>query len=255
MNYERQLICGLDLGKVSDHTALAVVERYRPAEPKPVVLALSPAMGAQVDVPGKMEVPGWSRLPEPRTAKQALWHYRLQIMKRWDVGTPYDAIAQWLCRAFSRAPVYDGADLDMAPSGGLSGCQLAVDKTGVGVAVVEWFQKEIRLAKSARAKFRPITITGGTAVNEDGAGYKVPKKELVSIYQVLAGTKRLKVDPRLDNCRALIKELDNFKVKQNMETGHESFEAWREQEHDDMVLALLLALWIAERGTKQFFMV
>jgi hypothetical protein len=41
--------------------------------------------------------------------------------------------------------------------------------------------------------------------------------------------------------------LGTFKVKININTGNESFEAWRERDHDDLVLAVALACWFGER--------
>jgi hypothetical protein len=38
----------------------------------------------------------------------------------------------------------------------------------------------------------------------------------------------------------------NFKVKVNLATGHDSYEAWRESVHDDLVLAVALACWHGE---------
>jgi hypothetical protein len=43
----------------------------------------------------------------------------------------------------------------------------------------------------------------------------------------------------------LINELQNFQVKVNLATGHDSYEAWREEAHDDLVLAVSLACWYA----------
>jgi soluble P-type ATPase len=37
-----------------------------------------------------------------------------------------------------------------------------------------------------------------------------------------------------------VRELQNFRVKINIATGHDSYEAWRENEHDDIVLAVAL---------------
>jgi hypothetical protein len=47
----------------------------------------------------------------------------------------------------------------------------------------------------------------------------------------------------------LERELQHFKVKINTQTGHDSYEAWRESDHDDLVLAIALSLWFAERRT------
>jgi len=34
--------------------------------------------------------------------------------------------------------------------------------------------------------------------------------------------------------------------------GNETFEAWRERDHDDLVLAVGIAAWVAERGVSKF---
>ena len=39
----------------------------------------------------------------------------------------------------------------------------------------------------------------------------------------------------------------NLKVKINIATGHHSYEAWREGDHDDLVLAVAMACWCGER--------
>jgi hypothetical protein len=44
-----------------------------------------------------------------------------------------------------------------------------------------------------------------------------------------------------------LREFDSFTVKINAETANESFESWRERDHDDLVLAVALAAWGAER--------
>ena len=46
---------------------------------------------------------------------------------------------------------------------------------------------------------------------------------------------------------ALKKELLNFRVKINISTSHDSYEAWREGDHDDLVLAVALACWRARK--------
>jgi len=251
MSVEREYIAGLDIGKLVDFSAFALFERSRPmlapsgpevvndldelygqqtvaVLPKPDLLARRPMSGALT--------------AEERRARQ--WRYHLVRMERWDVGTDYDRILSWLVKAYSR-----GAD-----RGGLGGTVLAVDYTGVGVPVVEWLRKEMSLAKSTRCTIRPIWIQSGKTVVENAAGgWNVPKSELVSIVQVLLGTKRLTIEQDMKNCGGLVDELLNFKVKQNAETGHESFEAWREKDHDDQVLACAIGLWCGEQKSRDFW--
>lgn len=55
----------------------------------------------------------------------------------------------------------------------------------------------------------------------------------------------MRIAKGLPNVETLINELENFKVKISV-SGNESFEAWRESVHDDLVLATAMAVWQAE---------
>ena len=50
----------------------------------------------------------------------------------------------------------------------------------------------------------------------------------------------------------LMKELQTFRVKIRT-SANETFESWRERDHDDMVLAVALAVWMGEHGLKKFW--
>jgi hypothetical protein len=92
-----------------------------------------------------------------------------------------------------------------------------------------------------------VTITAGHhASTADGGGWLVPKKELVSTLQVLLAARRLQVAPRLAEAQTLVRELLNFQVKVTR-AAYETFGSSGEGQHDDLVLALALALWSAER--------
>lgn len=45
----------------------------------------------------------------------------------------------------------------------------------------------------------------------------------------------------------LVEEFLNFRVKINLNTGYDSYEAWREGIHDDLVLSVALACFTATR--------
>jgi hypothetical protein len=93
----------------------------------------------------------------------------------------------------------------------------------------------------------PVTITAGQkAIAADGGGWLVPKKELVSTLLVLLAAHRLQVSPTLAEAPTLVRELLNFQVKVTR-AAHEAFGTWLEGDHDDLVLALALAVWYAER--------
>jgi hypothetical protein len=60
-------------------------------------------------------------------------------------------------------------------------------------------------------------------------------------------SRQLKIAQDMPLADTLKKELLNFKVKINIATGHDSYEAWREGDHDDLVLAVAMACWCGER--------
>jgi hypothetical protein len=64
--------------------------------------------------------------------------------------------------------------------------------------------------------------------------------------QLLLQARRLKV-AKLPEREVLMKELAAFKVKVTA-AANETFEAWRERDHDDLVFAVCLAAWMGERG-------
>lgn len=116
---------------------------------------------------------------------------------------------------------------------------LVVDATGVGRPVVD-------LLEAANLNPIAVTITGGDEENSAGYGYRVPKRNLVSTLQIAFQSGTLKIAQTLPLADVLVKELLNFKVKITA-NAHDTYEAWREGVHDDLVLATALAVWWAER--------
>jgi hypothetical protein len=89
-------------------------------------------------------------------------------------------------------------------------------------------------------------ITGGTAETSDGHVCSVPKLTLVSRVQALLHQGRLRILRPLAEADALVRELSDFRV-QYTAAGNIGFVA-RSGRHDDLVLALAIALWRAEGG-------
>lgn len=142
-------------------------------------------------------------------------------------NTPYPAIVRRLDHLVKRLPE--------KPS-------MAVDATGVGRPVIDMIQDA-----HLPATIYPITLTGGDAVTRDGMERRVPKRDVASTIAVLLQTGRLRIARGLKESDTLLRELLNFRVKISL-SGHDSYEAWREQEHDDLVLAVGLAAWLFEKG-------
>jgi hypothetical protein len=125
---------------------------------------------------------------------------------------------------------------------------LVADETGVGVGVLQILRK----AKLPVAGIKGICITAGhrTTFRPEG-GWNVPKGELVAYGQSALQGKRLDICPALRDAKVLRKELATFTVKINVASATESYEAWRQGDHDDLVLAVCMAVWFGENGGKR----
>lgn len=117
--------------------------------------------------------------------------------------------------------------------------KIIVDATGVGRPVVDMLRKE-------GLKVEAVIITGGDAEGHGDGFHRVPKRNLVSIGQVLLQTGRLRIHKSLPLADVLTAEMLAFKVAISRR-GHDSYgNDWRENDHDDQVLATLLAVWWPE---------
>ncbi len=161
--------------------------------------------------------------------------YLCRHLQRWALKTSYPAIVADVSRIVGSPEL----------KGGQAQATLAVDATGVGAPVIDMFR-----AARLPVYLVPIQITGGSEVSRDGDVSRVPKRDLVSSSQVALQTGRLKIAPELPDAQTLVRELQNFQVKISLETAHDSYGAWREGTHDDLVLAVALALWVAESSVE-----
>jgi hypothetical protein len=195
---------GLDLGKVSDYTALAVLERS--------------------------------------TGPDGEFRYDVRSLQRGALGTPYPKIVEAV-KGLMAGP-------ELRPSRGAPAPPdpvLVVDATGVGIAVVDMFLKA-----EIPATITPLTITSGGQVRRDPwpstrhLAYWAPKIELVGTTQMLLQTGRLRVAPGLELADVLRRELQTFEVRMT-QSANETFGAWREGAHDDLVLATAMAAFVGER--------
>jgi hypothetical protein len=119
--------------------------------------------------------------------------------------------------------------------------RLAVDETGVGSPVVDLF----RQAKLPVELF-PVHITGGATENYDKGVYYVPKRDLVSVVQVALQTDKLKIANSLPEAATLVRELQDFEIKIT-DAANDTYGAWRVGAHDDLVLAVAMALYIGRK--------
>jgi hypothetical protein len=164
----------------------------------------------------------------------------LRHLERYTLRTPYTDVADGVA-ALMRSPVLQKDEYDRARNRvSKPRVELLVDSTGVGRAVTD-------LLKSRGLRFKSITITGGQNAHGSAREWRVPKRDLVAALEVPFHTGELRVAGGLELWPTLREELLNFRRKVNLKTAHDSYEHWRESDHDDLVLACALACWGAQR--------
>jgi hypothetical protein len=149
--------------------------------------------------------------------------YQVRHLERLPLGTPYPAIVAHVARLLAKVP----------------GAELAIDFTGVGRPVFDLFNF---------AGISPIgvLITGGTTPSRSGQILAVPKLALISRLQALLHQGQLKIHRDIPEAPALVRELQDFRVEYTA-AGNLTFNA-RSGKHDDLVLALSIACWVAHGG-------
>jgi hypothetical protein len=218
---------GVDLGQQRDYTAISVTE--------------------------KVLLPTGNYTREPYfdwDTQGTRWHsvengkpeYRVRYLERPPLGTSYVDVVERILELLESL-----RDTELV---------LAVDTTGVGRPVADMLKSRLHKWLESNRRVRLtigwITITGGDSVTKaEGGGLRVPKRDLASAPLVLMQNKQLKIAQEMPLADTLRKELLNFKVKINISTAHDSYEAWREGDHDDLVLSVALACWAGERFPKR----
>jgi hypothetical protein len=157
-------------------------------------------------------------------------------LRRFELGMPYTEQAKQVALLLDRT---EHASSGVRP---LRGCVLGLDRTGVGRGVYDLF-----VAKRLPCRLHGIAITAGHTATQDAGGWKVPKADLVGAVTVLLQSHRLKWDKRLPFAKELDRELADFQTRITP-AAHEQYGVWREGQHDDLVLAVAIAAWLAERA-------
>jgi NACalpha-BTF3-like transcription factor len=230
-----EYIIAADLGQVNDPTAIVVAERRQ----------MPTGRRERVRNPAAY-FDGGEHLAPVMNVAQTAGVYDLVHLERLPLGTSYVAIPETLRTIEARIrqrwvelvweETEQSASLNDAP------VALVVDQTGVGRPVVDLLREHGRDPVA-------ITITGGDQVIRAAATeYRVPKRNLAGAVQAALQARRLRAAAGLADWPALKRELQNFKAKISL-SGHDAYGAgddWREGNHDDLVLAVALAIWYGE---------
>ncbi len=203
---------GLDLGQAEDFTAVAVLERAK-------------VTYTAVDA----------------VTRQRKWEvrHRLVAMERLELATTYpDIVArvEEIVRGLTAAPSRGNV--------ARAQCTVVPDATGVGAPVVDMLR-----ATRLPAMLVPVQITAGDGESRSGETYRVPKRDLVVGLQAMLQQRMLQVPAALPVRHELTKELLGMraKIRENQHVGYAATEGL----HDDLVMALALAVWRAKGSVRK----
>lgn len=174
---------------------------------------------------------------EQRRAYQApVFHsVALRLIERVPLGTPYPAVVERV-RRLAQHPALVGQ------------CRVVMDATGVGAPVVD-------LLRSAGlgCELCAVTITGGEREAPHGsargvARWSVPKRDLIAGVETLLEKRALRIAKNMKDAGALVRELTDMRAVRKSR-GRVRLGADGCGQHDDLVIALALACWKAQRAT------
>jgi hypothetical protein len=147
--------------------------------------------------------------------------FDVRHLQRLPLGLSYPAVVQETARLLARPPL-------------VGNCELVLDATGVGRPVADLF--DVAGLQPTR-----VTITAGDAQSWADGGWHVSKTTLISTLDARLHTGELRFAAELTEAGAMAEELRDFR-RHVSASGRFQYEA-RATKHDDLVLAVAIALW------------
>ena len=196
-------VISVDLGQAADFTAIGILKR------------VPQQTGQTKDLYSKHG---------QELSREYSDHFHLVYAHRVPLHTSYPDQVATIVQLCGRAP---------------GSYQVIADATGVGRPVVD-------LMRQAGLPVIGCVITAGLGQshqNKETGFWMVPKRELVTRAQTYMQQGRLKIGGKLKLADIIVKELLAFRMRISTTTGNASFEAWRDQAHDDLVLMLCMGVW------------
>ena len=232
-----------DFGQTTDYTAVAVTRRR-----------LEP-VGEKYNATGfrwRGDVYSGRNEYYPEVRQKVEQHYDLIRLDRVQLRTPYTTIAKGIVTLLRELCHLHRREDNLRPAQPID-VGLAIDEGGVGKAVKDILVDAIEDGISPGEPhiiFLPVTVHGGANTTHSGGYYHIPKRDLVHAGIVAYQNGTLKVG-KLMHRSVLEEELTNYRLKQNLATGHAGFEPLREGQHDDLLFAVCLGVWAWERAIEK----
>jgi hypothetical protein len=232
-----------DFGQTTDYTAVAVTRRR-----------LEPTSTKYTHEGQRWEgdVYHGGMTPFRETRQDVAQHYDLIRLDRMQLHTPYTKIARGIVKLLQELYHLHMREDGLRPGQPVD-VGLAIDEGGVGKAVkdilVDAIEDGIQEGQP-HIVFLPVTVHGGANTTRSGGFWHIPKRDLVHAGIVAYQNGNLRVG-KLRHRGVLEEELKNYRLKQNINTGHAAFEPLRDGQHDDLLFATCLGVWAWERAIEK----
>jgi hypothetical protein len=233
-------VVSADFGQTTDYTAVAVTRRrLEPVGEK--YNATDWRMEGDIHHPERVEY--------QEVRQDVEQQYDLIRLDRVQLHTPYTKIARGIVKLVREVYYLHMREDGLRPRQPVD-VALAIDEGGVGKAVKDILIDALEdgiPGGEPHVIFLPVTVHGGANTTKSGGYYHVPKRDLVHAGIVAYQNGALKVG-KLRHRGVLEEELKNYRLKQNLATGHAAFEPLRDGQHDDLLFATCLGVWAWERA-------
>jgi hypothetical protein len=153
--------------------------------------------------------------------------FALRHLQRFPQLTSYPKIVETVCTLLRNPPLRAQSTL-------------VIDATGIGAAVVDLFRK----ARPA-CTIIPVIITSGDHVQSVFDAKHVPKPDLIASLRLGFQSRRLVLSSHLAEINNLRSEMADL-CQRTLSSGRPTYSPRCSRAHDDLVMALALAVWKAE---------
>lgn len=213
------IVVGVDLGRLVDHSAVAVVEHIAEVTYDPFPGPHEGHTGADCD------------------CHEIITHrYGVLELHKWPLLTSYTTVVTDLGQ--------------MLTASGLEDALLAIDCTGIGREIYHMFTNAKDAGRLGNYYAHPYVIAGSGESGESPRGfYRVLKVDLVGKLIAALEGHLIDIPTGLHDAAHLERELSNFRRKVTQK-GLQTFAADGAREHDDLVVALMLGIYRANLYTQ-----